>query len=117
SVRTKSDEDEEAVRLEEFPLLSHEIMQSQAFHSLLRITFDLFDDGVPDDFDLRVIEHVLLKNLRRPEFVAPMYEVHPCRVSRQEVSFLARRVASTDDCNDLLLEESRIANCAVRDAL
>ncbi len=116
-VRAEPDEDEQTRRLEERPLLRHEIVQVEAGHPFLRIALDLLRDRVPDYFDLRILEHVLLQNLGGPELVAPVNQVHLARVPRQEIGLLDRGIAPSDDRHDLLLEECGVADRAVRHSL
>src|SRR3954464_5693861 len=89
----------------------------KTLHPLLFIAFHLLDYGVPDHFDLRILEHVLLKDLRGAELVPAMYEVNLARVARQEVGFFDCGVAAADDRHDLLLEEGGVADRAIRHAL
>src|ERR1700693_1476168 len=113
-VWTEPNEDEQSGRVEQSPLLANEVVKPQSRHSGLGIPFDLLCDGVPDHLDLRIVEDVLLQNLGSAEFVAPVDQVHFARVPREKIRLFDRGISASDNGDNLLLEESGIANRAVR---
>src|SRR5207245_9004275 len=75
---------------------------------------DLQHAFVPDHLDLGVREGALLDDLRRPQLVAPMHDVHFGRVARELVSLLDGGVAAAHDGEHFTLEARAGAPRAVR---
>src|SRR6266852_6160177 len=116
-IRPEPYKNEQAGRFEERPLLRHEIVKAESRHPVPRISLDFFRDRVPDHLDLRIVEYVLLENLRCAKLVAAMDQINLARVPRQKISLLTGGVSTTNDGHDLLLEERSIADRAVRYSL
>ena len=116
-VGPETHENEQARRGKQCSLLSHEIVQAQPGHPLLRIALDLLRDCVPDHLDLWIVEDVPLQNLGCAEFVSTMDQIDLARVSREKIRFFACGIAAADHRHDLLLEEGRVADRAVRHSL
>src|SRR5436190_1619590 len=109
-VRAEADEDEQAICFEKPAILRHQVVEMKSRHSVFSIPFHLLGDRIPDHFDLRIAEDVLLQNLGRAKLVSPMDEINLASVPRQKIRFFARGVAATNHRDHLLLEECGIAN-------
>ena len=66
-VRSKPDEDEDSCRREILLLRASHVAQLESVDESLVIGFDAVDNGVPDDFDFRILEQPLLEDLGRSQ--------------------------------------------------
>src|SRR2546423_15687702 len=104
-VRPEADEDEQAICFEKPALLRHQVVEMKSRHSVFSIPFHLLGDRIPDHFDLRIIEDVLLQNFGRAKLVSPMAEISLAGVPRQKIRFFARCASATQHRDHLLFEE------------
>src|SRR6266566_6750572 len=79
------------------------------------VTHDLLHVRVVDELDLRVRVGPVDQDRLRPKRAAPVDDVDPRRVPRQELALFHRGVSATDDRQLLALEEGAIADRAVAD--
>src|SRR5207245_7108884 len=112
----EADDHEPAADLERGALARDRVFQHEVVRPLL-IPLDLHDLLLPDHLDLRIREGPLLQDLRGPELVAPVYDVHLAGVAGEIVRLLDRRVPPPYHGEHLALEERAVAHRAVRHAL
>ena len=78
---------------------------------------DLFDDRFRHLLDLAARAHLLDDDRLRAVVVAPVYQVDPSLVTRQERSLLDGGVPAADDGDLLSFEKRAVTDRAVRDSL
>src|SRR5262245_31012017 len=94
SIWFEADEDEHALSRMLAALATPDVSQDHSIDFF--VAFDLIDDRVPDDFSLRVVEQLVLKNLLRAELVSAMNDVDLAPESRQIVCFFDGGVSASD---------------------
>jgi len=114
-VRRVADRDEQPVHAKLAQLAGEHVAQDEAGDLPARDVLHLLDDGVPPEFDLGVLERLLLHDLRRPQGVAPVNHGHLRGEPRQEVRLLQRRVAASHHRDRFAPEEETVARGAGRD--
>jgi hypothetical protein len=88
SVLGVADCDEQPAAVERAFRARHDVFQSHATDLL--VPFDVRDDRVPDELDLRILEGAVLHRHRRAQLVAPMDDVDH-RAEFREVGRFSRR--------------------------
>ena len=78
---------------------------------------DLFDNGVPDHIDLRILEQSLLQDLLGTQRIAAVDQRHVIGEVRQKQRLFDSRVAAADDDDLFTLVEKAVARRAGRNAV
>ena len=73
---------------------------------------DRLDHGIQEERDLRVLASALLHDLRGPQRVAAMHDLHLAAEAGQVERLLHRRIAAADHHDVLVLEEEAVAGRA-----
>ena len=110
-----ADGDEHTGDRETTGLARHRVPEVQCLD--LGIAQNVVDDGVPGEFDLRVVEGPSLHDLGRPEIVTSVDQGHLASKTGQEAGLLEGRVAATHHGDLLVSEEEPVARGAGRKAV
>src|SRR4029077_8483681 len=76
---------------------------------------DVDDLAVPDEFDLRIGERLVLHHFRRAQRLAPLDDGHFRGEAREEDPLFHRGIAAADDDDRTALEEGAVAGRAAGD--
>ena len=114
-VRRVTDTEEEPVERKVGRLAGLDVLETNAGHHV--VAEHLFRDRVPENLQFGVVESALLHDLRRPQFVPPVDEIHFGRELGQVRRLFHRRVAAADDADHLVPVEEPVAGGAGGNAL
>ena len=78
---------------------------------------DIFDNGVPDHVDLRILQQSLLQDFLGTQRIAAVDQRHAIGEVRQKQRLFDSRVAAADDDDLFTLVEKAVARCAGRNAV
>src|SRR5262249_3241902 len=113
-VRLVADGDEDAFAYKDSLLAGVDVLDAGAADAVFRVAENLFDGRVPEEVNFRILERLVLHDLRRAQVIAAMHHGDVRGVARQERRLFHRRIAAADDDNPFAFEEEAIAGGASR---